>query len=54
MFVRSVRERRGMLSFLVRRREAVEAVRAERRARLRWVRETWRLMVLFGVADWIT
>ena len=28
-----VRERRGILSFFVRRREADEAVRAERRAR---------------------
>lgn len=40
-----------MLSFFVRRREALEAVRAERRARLKWARETWRFIVLLGVAD---
>lgn len=53
VLVRIVSERRGMLSFFVRRIEAPEAVRAERRARLRWARETWRFMVLLGVADWI-
>ena len=33
VFVTIVRERRGMLSFFVRRREADDAVRAERSAR---------------------
>lgn len=54
MLVKMVRVRSGMLPFFVRRMEADEAVRAERRARFRWARETWRLMVLLGVADWIT
>ncbi|KAL9581183.1 MAG: hypothetical protein Q9212_004047, partial [Teloschistes hypoglaucus] len=49
--VRIVRERTGMSFFFVRRREAEEAVTAERRARFRWARETWRLMMLLAVAD---
>ncbi len=49
-----VRERRGMLSFFVRRREADEAARAERRARWRGARDTRRLIVLSAMADWIT
>ena len=45
-FVVIVRERSGMLSFFVRRREADDAVRAERRARWRWAKGTRRLMTL--------
>lgn len=48
-----VRERSGILSFFVRRREADDAVRADRRARWRWARGTRRLMVLEGPADCI-
>ena len=54
MLVTIVRERRGMSSFFVRRREAEEAVRAERRARWRGARGTRRLMVLLAMADWMT
>lgn len=50
--VTMVRERRGMLSFFVRRMEALVAERAERRARLRWPRGTRRLMTLLAEADW--
>ena len=52
VLVDMVRERRGWLSALVRRSEALEAVTAERRARWRWARGTRRLMVLFSAADW--
>ena len=48
-----VRERRGWLSAFVRRREALEAVRAERSARWRWASGTRRLMVLESAADWM-
>lgn len=44
--------RRGIPSFLVSRIEAEVALMADRRARFRWVRETWRWMVLPGVFDW--
>lgn len=46
-----VRESKGWFPSLVRRREALDAVRAERRARYRWARGTRRLMVLLGAAD---
>lgn len=48
-----VRESKGMLSFLVRRMEADEALRAERRARWRGTRGMRRFMVLFSTADWM-
>lgn len=48
-----VRERRGMLSFFVRRIEDAEALVAERRARVSDARGIRRLMVLFSLADWI-
>ena len=48
-----VRERRGTLSFLVKRMEAEEAESAERRARWRGARGMRRLMVLFSTADWM-
>lgn len=44
--------RRGMPSFLVSRMEAKVALMADRRARFRWVRDTWRWMVLPGVFEW--
>lgn len=53
VLVMMVRERRGMLSFLVRRMEAEEPLRADRRARERRARGTWRLIALPGVADWM-
>lgn len=53
VLVMIVRERRGILSFLVRRIEAEEPPRAERSARESRVRGTWRLMVFPGVADWM-
>ena len=53
VLVMMVRERRGTLSFFVRRIEAEEPPRAERRARASSARGTWRLMALFGVADWM-
>ena len=46
-----VKERSGRLSFFVRRIEAEEAERAERRARCRWARGTRRLMVFDSAAD---
>ena len=52
LLVMIVRERRGRLSFFVRRILAEEAERAERRARRREGRGTRRLMVLFSAADW--
>ena len=48
-----VSERRGTLSFFVRRIEADEASSAERRARWRGANGIRRLMVLFSTADWI-
>lgn len=48
-----VRESSGTLSFLVKRIEADEAVRADRRARWRGARGIRRLMVLFSTADWM-
>ena len=53
VLVMMVRERRGTLSFLVRRRDAEVAFWAERRARWRGARGTSRLMVLFAAADWM-
>ncbi len=53
VFVTMVRERRGRLSFLVRRREADVAEDAERRARWRGARGSSRFMVLLGDADWM-
>lgn len=46
-----VRARKGMSSCFVRRIDADEPERAERRARWRGARGTWRLMVLAGAAD---
>lgn len=46
-----VRTRRGILSCLVRRIEADEPVRAERRARVRRTSGTWRLMAFRAEAD---
>ena len=54
VLVMIVRERRGILSFFVRRIEDEEAVSAERRARWSEARDTRRLIVLFSIADWIT
>ena len=51
LFVIIVRERRGMLSFFVRRMEAEEAARAERRARWRGASGMRRFTVLFSTAD---
>ena len=48
-----VRERRGTLSFFVRRIEALDAEKAERRARWRAARGTRRLMTLLAEADWM-
>ena len=48
-----VRESRGRLSFFVRRMEAEDAERADRRARWREARGTRRLIVLFSAADWM-
>ena len=48
-----VRESKGISSFLVRRMDAEEADRAERRARWRAASGTRRLMVLFSMADWM-
>ena len=53
VFVVIVRERRGTLSFLVRRREAEKAVKAERSARCRCARGQRRFMALLAAADWI-
>lgn len=53
LLVMIVRESSGMLSFLVKRMEAEEAVRAERRARWRAARGMRRFMVLLSTADWI-
>ena len=51
LLVTMVRESKGMLSFLVKRMEAEEALRADRRARWRGARGIRRLMVLFSMAD---
>ena len=48
-----VRESRGVLSFFVKRIEAEEALRADRRARWRGARGMRRLMMLFSMADWM-
>ena len=48
-----VRESKGMLSFFVRRIEADDAVRAERRARWSGARGIRRFIVLFSTADWM-
>lgn len=53
VLVMMVRTRRGVLSCLVRRMEAEEPVRAERRARERRLRGTCRLMAFRGEADWM-
>ena len=53
VLVMMVRERTGTPSFLVRRIEADEALRADLRARWRGGRGSSRLMVLLGAADWI-
>ena len=53
LLVMIVRMSRGMLSFLVKRMEAEEAVRAERRARWRGARGMRRFMVLLSTADWM-
>lgn len=53
LLVMIVRTRRGMLSCLVRRMEAEEPVRADRRARERRARGTCKLMAFFAEADWI-
>ena len=50
---RMVRERMGMLSRFVRRREAEKACWADFRARWKGPSGTSRLIVLFGWADWI-
>lgn len=51
LLVMIVRMSSGTLSFFVKRMEAEEAVRAERRARWRGARGIRRLMVLFSTAD---
>ena len=51
LLVTIVRESKGMLSFFVKRMEAEEALRADRRARWRDARGIRRLMVLFSTAD---
>ena len=53
LLVMMVRMSSGTLSFFVKRMEAEEAVRAERRARWRGARGMRRLMVLFSTADWM-
>ena len=53
LLVTMVRESKGMLSFFVKRMEAEEALRADRRARWRDARGIRRLMVLFSTADCI-
>ncbi len=53
LLVMIVRESRGMLSFLVKRIEAEEAERAERRARWRGASGMRRFMVLLSTADWM-
>ena len=53
LLVMIVRESKGILSFFVRRMDADDAERADRRARWRAARGTRRLMVLFSTADWI-
>lgn len=53
LLVMMVRTRRGMLSCLVRRIEAEEPVRAERRARDRRVSGTCKLMAFLTEADWM-
>ena len=51
LLVTMVRESNGILSFFVKRIEAEEALRADRRARWRGARGMRRLMVLFSMAD---
>lgn len=51
VLVMMVRESSGTLSFFVRRMDAEDPLRAERSARERRVRGTWRLIALPGVAD---
>lgn len=53
LLVMIVRESRGILSFFVKRMEAEEAVRADRRARWRGARGMRRFIVLFSTADWM-
>lgn len=53
LLVMIVRESSGMLSFLVKRMEAEEAARAERRARWSGARGMRRFIVLFSTADWM-
>ena len=53
LLVTMVRESSGMLSFLVKRMEAEDALRAERRARWRGGRGMRRFIVLFSTADWM-
>lgn len=53
LLVMIVKMSSGMLSFLVKRMEAEEAVRAERRARWRGARGMRRFMVLLSTADWM-
>ena len=53
LLVMIVRESRGTLSFFVRRMDAEDALRAERRARRRGASGMRRFMVLFSAADWI-
>lgn len=53
LLVMIVRESRGTLSFFVRRMDAEDALRAERRARRRGASGMRRFMVLFSTADWI-
>lgn len=49
----TVRERMGIPSFLVRRREADVAFAADLRARLRGTMGSSRLIVSFSAADWM-
>lgn len=51
VLVMMVRDRSGILSFFVRRIEAEDPLRAERRARERRARGTWRLIALLRAAD---
>lgn len=53
LLVMMVRTRSGMLSCLVRRIEAEEPVRAERRARDRRFSGTCKLIAFFAEADWM-
>lgn len=53
LLVMMVRTRRGMLSCFVRRIEAEEPVRAERRARDKRFSGTCKLIAFFAEADWI-